>query len=202
MPVPAGHIDDPIVSGRFRAPSLIARAVLLALVLCVAQGLPGAGAGTGDGPFASATRVTGVDAGSYIRVARLHKATRATWVTIPRLHISMPIRRAVLTRDISRRYAYHYPSTSWPGGHSNTYLYAHAQAGAFLNLRFARKGDIITLRLRTGRYVRYRVRSTFTVAWNDLRWLRPTSTERLTLQTCTGNTRTARRLIVIAVPDY
>ncbi len=202
MPRHLSRIDDPVVIGLLRTPSVIARAALLALALCVATGMPGPGAETSDGPGASVTRVATAGAASYIRVTSLHKATRATWITIPRLHISMPIRQAVLTRTISRRYAYHYPSTSWPGGHSNTYLYAHAQVGAFLNLWYARKGDIITLRLSTGRYVRYRVKSKFTVAWNDLRWLRLTSTERLTLQTCTGNTRTARRLIVIAVPAY
>ena len=114
----------------------------------------------------------------------------------------MPIRNGILNGTISRLYTYHYPGTSWPGGGSNTYLYAHGQAGAFLNLKYARIGDQITLRLATGHYVRYRVTAVMSVAWNDLRWLRPSSRERITLQTCLGNTKTARRLIVLAVPAY
>lgn len=114
----------------------------------------------------------------------------------------MQIRNGVIGRAISTRYAYHYPTTSWPGGHSNTCLHAHAQRGAFLNLKKARKGDLLILRLSTGRYVKYKVSGVYSVAWNAGKWVMPTSSERITLQTCLGRTSASRRLIVTAVPAY
>lgn len=178
--------------------SKLSRAALLALVLSFAAGAPG----FSGGPLGGAGLVSPADGVSYVRVSSLARATRATNVAIPRLRISRPIREAVLTGTISRLYAYHFPSTSWPGGHSNTYIYAHAQAGAFLNLKYVRLGDLVVLRLSTGRYVRYKVTGKYSVAWNDLRWLKPTRTERLTLQTCLGYLKTSRKLVVIAVPAY
>jgi LPXTG-site transpeptidase (sortase) family protein len=175
------------------------RALTVAAIL--AAGLSGADlSSTALAPLVG--RVQSASAVTYTRVSSIGPATRATRISIPRLKIAMPIRSGVLGGTISRSYAYHYPGTSWPGGGSNTYLYAHGQAGAFLNLKYARVGDQITLRLVTGRYVRYRVTIVRSVAWNDLRWLRPTTRERITLQTCLGNTKTARRLIVVAVPAY
>lgn len=50
--------------------------------------------------------------------------------------------------------------------------------------------------------MRYKVSGKYSVAWNDLRWLKPTGTERITLQTCLGNRATSRRRVVIAVPAY
>ena len=114
----------------------------------------------------------------------------------------MPIRKGVIGDPISARYAYHYPTTSWPGGKSNTYLYAHAQPSAFLNLKNARKGDLVILRLSTGRYVKYKVSGVYSVAWNAGKWVMPTTSERITLQTCLGRTQTSRRLVVTAVPAY
>jgi LPXTG-site transpeptidase (sortase) family protein len=173
----------------------------LAVAATVAVGLSGADlSATALAPVVG--HVQTASALSYVRISSVGPATRATNIWIPRLKIAMPIRNGVLSGTISRLYTYHYPGTSWPGGGSNTYLYAHGQAGAFLNLKYARIGDQITLRLATGHYVRYRVTAVKSVAWNDLRWLRPSSRERITLQTCLGNTKTARRLIVLAVPAY
>lgn len=172
-------------------------AAIAALSLSGAAGLP-----SGPGSFGGSGGVATAQAVTYVRVSSLGRPTRATAISIQRLGISMPIREGSFTGTISTRYAYHYPSTSWPGGRSNTYIYAHAQAGAFLKLRYARIGDIVTFRLYTGRYVKYRVNGVRSVAWNDLRWLRATSTERITLQTCLGNTKYSKRLIVTAVPAY
>jgi LPXTG-site transpeptidase (sortase) family protein len=182
---------------RIGTTSRLSVAVVLALALSVAAGAPG----LPNGPLAGSSVVT-AGAASYVRVGSLGHPTRATSIYIPRLGIRMPIRQGALSGAISRRYTYHYPATSWPGGHSNSYFYAHAQAGAFLNLKYARKGDIVTLHLTTGRDVKYKVTAAFSVAWNDQRWLRATKSERITLQTCLGNTRTARRFIVLAVPAY
>jgi LPXTG-site transpeptidase (sortase) family protein len=152
-------------------------------------------------PFAApkATALT------YVRVSSLAKATVANWIRLPRLRISLPIREGnpyLSSSQISSRYAYHYPGTYWPGGRSNTYLYGHARVGAFLNLKYVVKGDIITLRLVTGAWVKYKVTGKYSVAWNATSWVLPTTYERLTLQTCLGWTRYSRKLIVTAVPAY
>jgi Sortase (surface protein transpeptidase) len=171
---------------------------VLALTLAFVTGVPE----LTTGPFGNTPLVAQATALTYVRVSSLKTRTRATNIYIPRRGISMPIRNGVIGATVSTRYAYHYPTTSWPGGHSNTYLYAHAQRGAFLNLKYARRGDLVILRLSTGRYVKYKVTGVYSVAWNAGKWVMPTSSERITLQTCLGNTRTSRRLIVIAVPAY
>lgn len=174
---------------------------LLALALTCAAGVPALTMGPlGSTPFAAP--VAAAATSPYVRVSSLKGPTRATTVSIPRLHISLPVRDGALNAAISVRYAYHYPGTSWPGGHSNTYIYAHAQAGAFVNLKYAHIGDLVILRLSTGRYVKYKVSAKYTIAWNDDRWLLPTTSDRLTLQTCTGHTATSPRLVVLAVPAY
>jgi len=136
----------------------------------------------------------------YKPVAGLPGPTKVDRIVISRVSVNLPIRNGVIGGRIYERIAYHYPGTSWPGGDSNTYLYAHARAGSFLNLKYMRAGDIIRLHLVTGGWVRYRVTLVRRVAWNDGRWTLLTSTERLTLQTCTSYYRTADKFVVVAVP--
>lgn len=172
-------------------------AAALAFSLLGAISFPGSGSGPLSTPAASAL--------TYVRVASLGPATRADWLKLGRLGISMGIRNGILglsPSQISTRYAFHYPGTSWPGGGSNTYLYAHARSGAFLKLKYAVRGDIITMRLATGAWVKYRVTGKYNVAWNAGIWVFPTSYERITLQTCLGSGPTARKLMVVAVPAY
>ncbi len=190
--------DDLAMKSRSGRTATLRLAGLLALALSFAAGVPG----LTTGPLGDSPVVSPVAAAVYSRVSSLGTPTRATTVAIPRLRISLPIRSGVIGAVISRRYAYHYPSTSWPGGGSNTYLYAHAQVGAFVNLKYIRKGDLVTVRLASGRYLKYKVTSKYSVAWNDGRWVMPTKSERITLQTCLGPYKTSRRLVVIAVPAY
>ncbi len=178
------------------------RSVPLAALLALTLSGVAAAPNLTTGPLGETPVVTEATGATYVRVSSLKTATRATSISISRLGISMPIRNGVIGGYISRSYAYHYPTTSWPGGHSNTYLYAHAQAGAFLNLKYARKGDIVVLRLTTGYYVKYKIVGIASVAWNDGHWVMPTSIERITLQTCLGNTATSRRLVITTVPAY
>jgi LPXTG-site transpeptidase (sortase) family protein len=140
------------------------------------------------------------DAHTYLKVASLAGPTRVDRIVVSRVRIDMPIRNGVIGATVRDRIAYHYPGTSWPGGHSNTYLYGHARAGSFLNLKYLRTGDIVMLHLVSGSWVRYRVTSVKRVRWNDGRWTLLTSSERLTLQTCTSYGPTADRLVVVAVP--
>lgn len=153
------------------------------------------------GSFAAATP-KGADAYTYIYkpVAGLPGATKVDRIVISRVGINIPIRNGVIGARILERIAYHYPGTSWPGGHSNTYFYAHARVGSFLNLKYMRAGDIIRLHLVTGGWVRYKVTAVKRVRWNDGSWTLLTSRERLTLQTCTSYYVTANKLVVVAVP--
>ena len=163
------------------------RLVALALAVLFAGSLAAVSAPSADGI-------------TYVRVSSLTRATRADRIVVSRVDISLPIRNGVIGGTIYERIAYHYPGTSWPGGDSNTYLYAHARTGTFLKLKYMRVGDIVRLQLITGAWVKYRVTLVKRVPWNDGRWTLLTSSERLTLQTCTSNYRTADRLVVVAVP--
>ena len=98
--------------------------------------------------------------------------------------------------------AAHYPGTSWPGGGSNIYLYAHARDGMFISLWNAHIGDEIILTLVDGSQRRYLVSQIRPkVQWNDMSVLSATPSEQLTLQTCTSYQPTAPRFLVIAVPE-
>lgn len=151
------------------------------------------------GSFGAANPPT-ADGLTYVSVSSLPGASRVDRVVVSRVSISLPVRNGVLGGTVRERIAYHYPGTSWPGGNSNTYFYAHARTGSFLNLKDMRVGDIVRLHLVSGGWVKYEVTLVKRVRWNDGKWTLLTSTERLTLQTCTGNTRTADRLVVVAVP--
>jgi LPXTG-site transpeptidase (sortase) family protein len=103
--------------------------------------------------------------------------------------------------DAPMNKAAHYPSTGWPGGGSNIYIYGHAQKGMFLTLWDAKVGDQIVLDLVDGSSRDYVVTVVKPkVPWNALKYLDPTPAEQLTLQTSTSNTPTAPRFIVIAEP--
>lgn len=151
------------------------------------------------GSFAAATPAD-TNAYVYKTVASLTRATRVDRIIVSRVGIDLPIRNGVIGARVYERIAYHYPGTSWPGGHSNTYFYGHARAGSFLNLKYMRAGDIVMLHLVTGGWVRYKVTAVRRVRWNDGRWTLLTSSERLTLQTCTSYYPTADKLVVVAVP--
>jgi LPXTG-site transpeptidase (sortase) family protein len=151
------------------------------------------------GSFAAATPASS-DGSTYVSVASLAAPTRADMVVVSRVGINVPIRNGVLDAPIAEHVAYRYPGTSWPGGHSNMYLYGHARVGTFLNLKYMRVGDIVQVHLVTGAWVRYRVTIVRRVPWNDGRWTLLTSAERLTLQTCTSWYTTADKIVVVAVP--
>lgn len=81
--------------------------------------------------------------------------------------------------------AYQYPQTAPIGTPGNTYLYAHDRPGMFLGLHRAQLGDVLILAVSPTEKIYYQVTEIHAnVAWNDLEWLRPTTDQRLTLQTC------------------
>ena len=95
----------------------------------------------------------------------------------------------------------HYPGTAWPGGGSNIYIYGHAREGMFLTLWEARVGDVVELDLVDGTKRAYVVDQVLPkVPWDAVKYLRPTETEQLTLQTSTSYHPTSPRFIVIAHP--
>ena len=97
--------------------------------------------------------------------------------------------------------AAHYPGTAWPGQGSNTYVYGHAREGHFLELWQVRTGDLVEVDMADGSVADYRVTEIHPVVeWDALEYLAPSSTERLTLQTCLTYDDTAPRFIVIAEP--
>lgn len=127
-------------------------------------------------------------------------------IQIPRLGIDLPIAEGDIARDIDQQrtpesYAFHLPGTGIPGGGSNTYLYAHARQGMFLTLWDARVGDEILLSTPDHRLLRYVVVEIHPkVSPDDVSWVQPTPTERLTLQTSTGPVPSDPRFVVVAAP--
>jgi LPXTG-site transpeptidase (sortase) family protein len=97
--------------------------------------------------------------------------------------------------------AAHYPGSAWPGGGSNIYIYGHARDGMFITLWNVCVGDAIELDLVDATTRTYVVTQVLPkVPWDAVRYLEPTATEQLTVQTSTSNYPTAPRFIVIAVP--
>lgn len=93
----------------------------------------------------------------------------------------------------------HYPGTAWPGQGSNTYVYAHARDGYFLNLWQVRTGDLVEVDMADGSTAAYQVSQIHPVVkWDALEYLAPTDSEILTLQTCLTYADTAPRFVVIA----
>lgn len=127
-------------------------------------------------------------------------------IQIPRLKIDLPIREGDVTRDVDNERtpenaAFHLPGTGIPGEGSNSYIYAHARTGMFLSLWEARVGDEIFISTPDGRALRYTVSEVYPrVPRTETKWVLPTPTERLTLQTSTGPNSEDPRFVVVAVP--
>lgn len=133
--------------------------------------------------------------------ASFGQPTPATAVRLDRLGIDVPLLEGdgVSVPDDA---VAHYPGTAWPGHGSNTYLYGHAREGHFLELWGVRTGDLIQVDMADGTVADYEVTEIHpVVAWDALEYLHPTSTERLTLQTCLTYDETAPRFVVIAEPS-
>ena len=127
-------------------------------------------------------------------------------VQVPRLRIDLPVKEGDVTQDVVNEQtpegaAFHFPGTYLPGDGSNSYLYAHARTGMFLSLWNVREGDEVIVIVPDGTQLRYVVSEVHPrIPPSDTRWLEPTSSERLTLQTSTGPRSSDPRFIVVAVP--
>jgi len=128
-------------------------------------------------------------------------------VSVPRLGIDLPLRDGDLGRDIADQAtpvnaAFRLPGSASPGTAGNLYVYAHARTGMFLSLWSARPGDIVRLASPGGAILTYVVTEVAPrVAVTDIRYLLPTSDERLTLQTSTGPHIGDPRFVVVAMPQ-
>lgn len=127
-------------------------------------------------------------------------------IQIPRLGIDLPIAEGDIVRDIEQQktpvnFAFHLPGTAIPGEASNTYLYAHARTGMFLSLWNARPGDEVFISTPDLKLLKYVILETHPrVAYDDVSWVQPTSSERLSLQTSTGPNPNDPRYLAVAVP--
>lgn len=95
--------------------------------------------------------------------------------------------------------AFIYPNTAPLGESGNTYLYAHDRRGMFLGLHHAKVGDVVVVEMSPGDKRYYQVTEIHAnVRWNDLEWLRPSSDNRITLQTCNYSGDYDPRFVVVA----
>lgn len=127
-------------------------------------------------------------------------------VLMPRLRIDLPIKEGDIARDIDNQQtpehaAFHLPGTRIPGEGSNSYIYAHARTGMFLALWDAREGDEVIIVTPTGAQLRYTVSEVQPrIPPTETKWVQPTPTERITLQTSTGPNPQDPRFVVVALP--
>lgn len=125
---------------------------------------------------------------------------------IPGLSIDLPLTEGDIIRDTlaqktPEHFAFHLPTTSIPGLGGNTYIYAHARVGMFLNLWNAELGNLVFLSTPDLKVLMYVVTEVHPrVAPTDVSWMQDTPGERLTIQTSTGPNPTDPRFVVIAVP--
>jgi LPXTG-site transpeptidase (sortase) family protein len=145
-------------------------------------------------------------------IASVPPATRAPAIPdgyrikIARLAIDLPVVEGDLERDAVRQetpenVALHLPGSAIPGDGSNTYIYAHARRGMFLNLWSAREGDEVVIITPSGRELPYIVSEVHPkVDPTDVSWVARTAGERLTLQTSTGPNPGDPRFVVVALP--
>ena len=128
------------------------------------------------------------------------EAIRANRIRIARLGVDLAIIEGDgIDAPIGK--AAHYPGSAWPGEGSNIYIYGHAREGMLITLWQARAGDTIALDLVDGTSRTYVVTKVLPkVHWDAVKYLEPTKTEQLTVQTSTSYEPTAPRFVVIAVP--
>ena len=121
-----------------------------------------------------------------------------TSIRVDRLGIDIPVIEGDGFR-VPDGYASHYPETAWPGEGGNSFIYAHAREGQFLELWRARIGDSVEVDQADGSVAAYEVTTIHPlVAYDDFDLLEPTDKAVLTLQTCLTYEETAPRFVVIA----
>ena len=161
---------------------------------------PGSGSPVPSGATSGAPLQSASPGSSAPSTAGGEPGTQANRIKIDRLGIDLAIIQGDgIDAPIGK--AAHYPSSAWPGGGSNIYIYGHARTGMFIRLWDALVGDTVQLGLVDGTSRTYVVTKVLpTVPWDAVQYLEPTPTEQLTLQTSTSYYPTAPRFVVIALP--
>lgn len=194
-----------------RAPvTLLALLLIAGGVWLMAGGLPPTAvqptAATPSGFATSRLPTTTVPTASASTTPAVRPIPDGYRVQMPRLRIDLPIKEGDIARDIDNQQtpehaAFHLPGTRIPGEGSNTYIYAHARTGMFLTLWDAREGDEVLIVTPGGTQLRYVVSEVQPrIPPTETKWVQPTPTEQITLQTSTGPNPQDPRFVVVAVP--
>lgn len=127
-------------------------------------------------------------------------------IRIARIGIDLPLKDGDPARDIALQHtpdgaAYRLAGSALPGKPGNTYVYGHARWAQFIGLWYAHLDDQIVI-TGPGTTLHFRVTEIHPkVAIDDLTYLLPSESERLTLQTSSGPNATDPRFVVVAVPE-
>jgi len=124
-------------------------------------------------------------------------------IVIPALSIDLAIREAPVVNgywEVSETTASHGQGSAYPGQNGNIVLFAHAREGLFAPLKNINKSDVVYV-LPNNRWYRYQVATITTVTPDQIQIIAPTTTETLTLFTCTGFLD-SKRLVITAQPIY
>lgn len=101
--------------------------------------------------------------------------------------------------QISPKLASHLITSARPKENGNIVIYGHNKRELFASLKKVAVGDGLTVYTADGKLHNYQVTQVLTTTPKDIQWVLPTSTETLTIYTCTG-IFDSKRLIVRAVP--
>jgi LPXTG-site transpeptidase (sortase) family protein len=189
---------------------LMVTGTLLALVFAKVPAIvlehPGAGASAPQQALATlANRLEEISpyARQHVAPARPRQARTGLWIEIPSVGIGLPVEPGDGSDNIPYWQALWYPGTAAPGSAGNSYIYAHGIWGMFGGLLFLHDGDHVYLHdYSAGTRQDFVVSKVVgDVAYNDVHWLKATSSSPLlTLQTCIGWDVKGDRYVVLAVP--
>jgi LPXTG-site transpeptidase (sortase) family protein len=124
-------------------------------------------------------------------------------IVIPSVSIDLSIIEAPVVAgywELSETTASHGVGSANPGQIGNTVIFAHARTGLFAPLRNIKKSQLIYV-LTKDRWYRYQVDQIKEVKETQTQVVAPTTSETLTLFTCSGFLD-SKRLIVTAKPLY
>ena len=133
------------------------------------------------------------------RVAPASPQPPPTAIVIPRINLNLPITQAKVTDgtwEVSATGASHWDTSANPGEPGNMVIYGHNQTNLFGPIRWLEIGDLIEVTNSKGQIYTYKVDQTVIVPPTDLTYILPTTTETLTLYTCTGFLDSRRHLVI------
>lgn len=120
-------------------------------------------------------------------------------ILIPGLSVDLPIKESKVINgywEVADSTANHGEGSASPGENGNIVIFAHAKPNLFAPLRDIKKGDTIYI-LTNDKWYRYSVKETKLVDPSQTEVIKPTTSEVLTLYTCSGFLD-SKRLIVKA----